>query len=202
MASPDVYDFDYELSGLESTSYVPLDSYTEPSTGKLIVGANDYFALHPKESLWTGLSDTEKKQYLTRASVRLDQERFGGRKSNTNQRLQWPRLWIISRNYEEDFHVRFEFTGGDYYQSAKYLPKEIEEACFELALFYVEEWKEETELVSRREQERMESYTIGPLSVKMRKWKEEKLPDTVRRLLLAAGQNAWIGTRAPKLVRG
>lgn len=201
MASPDVFDFDFTLKGTESTSYVPLDSYVEPETNRLVPGANDYFNLHPKKSLWTQLTDAEKKQFLVRSTMRLDLDKYGGRQSTDEQRLQWPRLWIISRNFEEDYHIRFEFTGGDYYQSPEFLPVELEHATFELALFYIEEYKEQSELVSRREQERTESFTVGPLSVKTRHWKEEKLPDLVRRLLQGAGQNAWYGSRMPRLVR-
>jgi len=200
MATPGVFDFDDELGGTEANSYVPLASFVQAETNQLIVGADDYFALHPKNSLWTSLSTSEKESFLVRATTRLDMETYSGRMANTNQRLQWPRTWIVDRNFEQDQDF-LEFADGNYYQSDKYQPLPLAYATFEMALFYVEEWKEESEFFSRRDQERMESVTIGPLSGSLRKWKEEKLPDPVRRLLIAIGPGAWRGSRPPRIVR-
>ena len=202
MAVPNVFDFDFELTGTESNSFVPLDSYIETLSGTnhLVVGANDYFNLHPKQSLWAGLTDEEKQQFLVRSTSRLNVEEFGGRKGSDNQRLQFPRSWLVDRNYDKDIE-NHTYTGSHYFQNQYYLPMEMENATFELALYYIEEWNEESELVSRRDQERLESFSIGPLSAKTRKWKEDKLPDLVRRLLTAIGPDGWQGNRQARLVR-
>lgn len=192
--------FDFTIGGAGSTSYVPLVTYTILAGSKTIVGADDYFLLHPKASLWSALTTTEKQQFLVRATSRLDVETYGGRQAVSTQRLQWPRTWVIDRNFEQDQDF-LEFASGNYFQSDDFHPLELEYATFEQALHYIEEFREETELVSRRDQERMESFTIGPLTVKTRKTTEDVLPAPVVRWLSAIGPNGWQGGRMPKLVR-
>lgn len=194
------FTFDHTLSGVDSNSYVPLDTYVEPTTSHTVIGANDYFDGHPKQEKWTSLTDTEKQQYLARATSRLDMERFGGTVAVSTQRLQFPRQWIIDRDHDQQEDV-IEFVDGQYYRSDKYNPLELQYATFEMALYYIEEWLLEEPMFSRQDQERMSQIKIGPLSASLRKAKEDELPDTVKRLLREIGPNGWMGQRAIKLVR-
>jgi hypothetical protein len=194
------FTFDFTLKGVNSNSYVPLESYIQTSTGRRIVGADDYFAGHPKSDKWDQLTELQKQQFLVRATSRLDLELWGGRRSDNDQRLQFPRAWLVSRDHDPS-DAMLDFVNGKFYQSADYLPIEIENATFELALFYVEEWLNEDPLFSRNDMERMENVSIGPLTAKLRKTREDSLPDIVVRLLRGAGPNVWQGGKGPKVVR-
>jgi len=196
------FEFDYTLQGTSSNSYVPLSSYTltHDSTDYSILGADDYFARHPKYDTWNKLSTTQKQQFLVRASLRLDAETWSGRRTNSNQALQFPRLWMTSRDFlpSQEF---LEFTDGNYYQDSFRLPHEIERACCELALSYVEEWLDELPFASRQDQERLQSFSVGPITQTLRKAREDKLPDIVVRLLRAFSPDGWRGEKFPTLVR-
>ena len=192
------FTFTYTLKGASSNSYVPLDSYT--SGDHTVLGANDYFEGHPKFSLWDGLSITEKEQLLAKATSRLNLETYSGTRSTSTQRLQWPRNWIVSRDFEKSDDM-LDFANGDYYQSGDYLPLEMEEATCEMALWYLEEWIEESPLFSRNDAERMSSVEIGPLKAQLRKTTEDALPDIVKRLLQAVGPGVWQGQGSLRVTR-
>lgn len=196
------FTFDHTLQGTDTNSFVPLDSYVlvYNSQNYNILGANDYFGGHFESAKWDSLTVLEKQQFLVRASTRIDQEHFGGRRTLSNQRMEWPRLYVVERNFEQDQDF-LEFSDGNYFQAHFMNPKELDTAVFELAMEYVNEYKEESPNVSRQDQERLETFSIGPLSYKTRKRKESKLPDIVSRLLRAIGPNGWMGWRMPKLVR-
>ena len=192
------FTFDYTLKGEDANSYVPLDSYTVD--GHTVLGANEYFGGHPKKAIWDKLTELQKQQLLVRATVRLDLEQWSGRRSSFEQRLQFPRTWLVSRDFIPSDDM-VDFVNGNYYQSADYNPLELEEATCELALYYAEEWINESPIVSRQNQERMESFEIGPLKATMRKAKEDQLPDTVKRLLRAIGPGVWMGQGPIKVLR-
>jgi hypothetical protein len=177
-----------------------LESYNEPVENRFCIGADDYFAGHPKFDKWEQLTTQQKQQFLVRATLRLDLETWGGRRAADNQRLQFPRAWLVTRDYEPTDNM-LDFVNGNFYQSPHYLPLEIEYATFELAMFYIEEWLNEDPLFSRNDQERMETVSIGPLTAKLRRAREDALPDTVLRLLRGAGPNVWQGGNGPKIVR-
>lgn len=182
------FSFDSTISGASSNSYVSVSD------------ADDYFAGHPKSSTWDGLSTTEKQQFLVKATSRLDYEQYGGETSDGAQALQWPRSWIIARNYEQsqDYVV---YVSGEYYRPNNQIYREVKIATYELTLWYIEEYKDQSPTFSRNDIDRMESVTIGPLSAKLRKKKEAALPDEVVRVLKAIGPNGWMGARGLKLVR-
>jgi hypothetical protein len=192
------FTFDHTLKGENSNSYVPLDSYDVD--GHTAIGANDYFEGHPKFEKWDALSTTEKQQLLAKATSRINVETFGGRRSASEQRLQWPRTWVVSRDFTPTDDM-LDFVNGAYYQSADYLPQEMEQATFELAMWYLEEWLDEDPLFSRGDQERMEQVSIGPLSATLRKEKEDALPDMVKRLLRAVGPGVWQGQGQIRVIR-
>lgn len=192
------FTFDATLKGADANSYVPLDSYSD--SGHTVLGANDYFGGHPKQSLWDKLTDLQKQQLLVRATVRLDLETFGGRRSVSTQRLQFPRTWLVSRDFEPTQDM-VDFVNGEYFQSDDYIPLELEHATCELALFYLEEWIEESPMFSRNDIDRMEQISLGPISATLRKKREDSLPDIVKRLLRAIGPNAWQGQGPLKVVR-
>ena len=196
------FTFDHTLSGEDSNSYVPLDTYVLTRDGDTynILGANDYFGGSFEADKWNALTDLQKQQFLVKSSTRIDLEHFGGRRTLSNQRLEWPRLYAVERNFEQDQDF-LEFSDGNYFLSPFMMPQELEVAIFELAMEYINEYLLENPNVSWQDQERVESYTIGPLSYNPRKRKEHKLPDFISRSLRAIGPNAWLGWRMPKLVR-
>lgn len=180
--------FDATLKGATSNSYVT------------IATADDYFGGHPKNSLWSKLTTLQKQQLLVRATTRLNLETYAGRRSTSTQRLQFPRTWLVSRDFMP-MDDMLDFVNGSYYQSADTNPMELEQATCELALFYLEEWIEESPMFSRGDMDRMESIEIGPLKASLRKTKEDALPDIVKRLLRAIGPDVWQGQGQLKVVR-
>ena len=148
--------------------------------------ANDYFDGNPRSDTWAALSVLEKQQYLVASTNRLEMENFGGSITEDTQALQWPRNWVVDRN-------------NDYYDPDT-LPKQMQHATYELALWMIDE-NNETPLVSRVDMERMTEYKVGPLSVKTRKVRESALPDIVKRSLESIGPDAWLGSAGLKLVR-
>jgi len=180
--------FDSTLMGPNSNSYVSVEE------------ADDYFDLNPKYSFWSPLSIQQKQQFLVQATTRLNYDQYGGRRTETVQALEWPRLWIIDRNYDQNQDF-VEYVGGSYYQDPYTQPRELKIATFELAMWYNEEINLENPMWSRNDIDRMESVSIGPLQAKLRKTKEAALPDVVVRALTAIGPNGWYGRRMMSLVR-
>lgn len=150
------------------------------------IEASDYFDGDPRAEVWGGLAVLEQQQYLVAATNRLDIEEYGGEVDTATQPLQWPRENVNNRNY-------------DYYDNTT-TPRAMKHATYELASWLLDQVNEEA-LVSRGDQDRMVSYTVGPLSVVLRKVKENELPDVVTRILRSIGSNGWLGGNGLKLVR-
>jgi len=177
------FTFNSTAKGTAANSYVSLED------------ADDFFDGDPRQSIWDALTDVEKQQYLVWATNRLEYEKYGGQITSTAQRLQWPRNFVTQRDYV----ILGEDRDYGFYD-ADTVPKEMQHATFEMAMWYVDEINE-TPTVSRSDMARMTDLTIGPLAVKMRKISEAALPDIVKRALNAIGPNGWLGGQQMKLVR-
>jgi len=180
--------FDATLKGTTSNSYVTVEE------------ADAYFDMSMDYAKWEQLSVKDKQRFLVSATSRLDIDQFGGRRTATAQLLQWPRLWIIDRNFSQNQDF-VEYIGGNYYLDPETMPLELKTATFELALWYIKEFLDEDPLVSRNDQSRMTSYQIRPLKTALRNIKEDALPDKVIRALKGMSENGWYGGNQMRLVR-
>lgn len=174
------FTFDSTIGGAASNSYV---SVTE---------ADDYFGGSLDDAQWANLSATEKEQLLTMATNRLESESFGGQVASTTQRLQFPRDYLKHRNYPL----------VTYYENTV-VPKEVQTATFELGLYFLQKSLDELGLATEYDQETLDSYTVGPLTVAVKAGLTvEKLPTKVARALAAIGDGAWTGGGQRSVVRG
>lgn len=161
--------FDPQPSSLTANSYISLSD------------ADDFFVARFDSENWDDLSDAEKQGILAHATRRIDAEYFGGQKTVRQQSLEWPRLFI----YDKD-----GFPTPD-----DSIPKEVEFATCELALYYINQ--EDRELTNSMLED-MEEVKIGPLGYKIKKGrKADQLPQIVDRYLRAIGPSAWRGKRFP-----
>jgi len=172
--------FDSTLSGSNANSYIP------------VATADDYFTFHlDGTSYWTSLSTAQKQAALVQATNRIDMEMFGGRPTVDNQRLQWPRTWIIDRNMNPQDQV--QDAGGRYYRPNNTIPKELADATCEMALNYLKIQNGDY-TVDENDLETLSTYKIGPIDVSIKdNLKADRLPTKVKVLLQAIGPNAWSG---------
>lgn len=183
------FTFDSTLSGTESNSYISVSQ------------ADDFFAAHLKKSYWTELKTPEKQAILVQATNRIDEEEFGGRRTITNQRLQWPRTYIVDRDRNPQMESVAEFIGGAYYRPSDVIPKEMVQAVCEVALHYISQNKGDFS-VDDRDLETLSRYKVGPLDFNIKNnYKADQLPSKVKSLLRSIGPNAWMGGRALKYDR-
>ena len=174
------FTFDSTIGSTTGNSYVS------------VVDSDDYFDGTLDSTKWSNLSNTEKEQLLVMATTRLESESYGGYVATTTQRLQFPRSLLVHRNtpvipyYEEDE-----------------VPKEVQTATFELGLYFLQKSLDELGLAAEYDQETLDEYTIGPLSIKIKEGMTvEKLPTKVARALAAAGPGLWSGGAPKTAVRG
>ena len=171
------------------------DSTPKSATANSLVSvedADDYFAGHYRYDTWNALTLEQKQRYLVRATARLDYETYGGTPTlSTEQALQHPRKWMVHRN-QADYQTTVVYPEGDYYWDFDLIANPMKKATYEQALWYVDEFNSEP-LVSRTDQDRMEGYTVGPLSVNLRRVKEAAFSDEVQRALRSLGPNNWMG---------
>lgn len=173
------FTFDSTISGVSANSYIT------------VTQADDFFTAHLDASWWE-LPSSRKQAALVQATNRIDQERFGGRRTVEAQRLQWPRTYIVDRDKDAS-EDRVEFIGGAYYRPSDEIPKELIEAACEMALFYLKENAGEF-TVDSNDLETLSKYKIGPLDVSIKdNIKADRLPTKVKALLKAIGPNAWMG---------
>lgn len=150
-----------------------------------------------KGSAWLDLTEVQKQSLLVQATARLNIERFGGApttSTNTlntpHQALQWPRNWVVDRNY-----ASFDDNTnpiGNMYLDPEVIPRELAQATFVLAMFYLDEFLENP-TVSRQDMDRLTSLSVGPLTMSIQMRAEEVFPDMVKRLMRAIGTNGWMG---------
>jgi len=172
--------FDSTVGGSSSNSYVSVES------------ANDYFEAHLDGEQWK-LPASKKQAALTMATNRINRERFSGAPTTTSQRLQWPRSYVVSKNstpYAGDVNT---FAGGNYFVDNTIIPLELEQATYELALFYIK--KADGQFTANDDElETLESMKIGPLDVKYKSSaRGDRLPQQVKDLLSSIGTDAWLG---------
>lgn len=176
--------------------------------------ANSYISVDDADSLaaglikgndWLSLTEQQKQALLVQATTRLDAEIYGGIPSTTvntlgnpHQALQWPRNWIIDRNYADGDLILS--NGGLMYLDPDVIPAKLAQATFYMAMHYLDEFLDNP-TVSRQDMDRLTALSIGPLTMSIQKRAEERLPDMIKRLLVAIGSNAWNGAAPLKIVR-
>lgn len=174
------FTFDSTIGGASATSYVS------------VAESDDYFDGTLDSTTWSSLSNEQKEQLLTMATTRLESEIYGGTVVDEIQRLQFPRANLQHRN-----------APIVAYYATDEIPKEVQTATFELGLYFLQKSLDELGLASEYDQETLDSYSIGPLSVKIKKGMTvEKLPTKVSRALAAAGPTLWKGGSQRGAVRG
>lgn len=174
--------FDATLSGTDSNSYVT------------ITEAEDFFTAHLDNDFWPSRL-AEKQAALVMATNRLDSEIYGGQRTVQEQRLQWPRTYIIDRDKDKEQETVAEFIGGAYYRPSDEIPKELKEATLEMALHYLKQKAGEF-TIDDNDLETLDKYKIGPIDTTIKPGlKADRLPSKVKRLLKSIGPNAWNGER-------
>lgn len=181
--------FDSTISGISSNSYIP------------ITAADEYFALHlDGATYWDSLPLATKQAALVQATNRIDMEQFSGKQTKSNQRLQWPRSFVVNRNQYPDENRVMEL-GGMYYIANTIIPKELADATCEMALHYLKMQAGDF-TVDENDLETLSNYKIGPIDVAIKpNIKADRLPSKVKALLSAIGVDAWVGVRALKYTR-
>lgn len=168
--------------------------------------ANSYISVEDADSfaygvingqMWLDLTEQQKQSLLVQATSRLDIENWGGVPTTTtntintvHQALQWPRAWIVDRNYANDDIVLS--NGGLMYRDPEVIPRELKQATFMLAMHYLNEFLDNP-TVSRQDMDRLTSLNIGPMAMGIQARKEEEFPDLIKRLIRSIGKNAWLG---------
>lgn len=107
------------------------DSYID------IAGANEYFAGRLHAEVWEQADDSTKEKALRQATRVIDRQLLRGRKTNSEQKLAFPR-----------------------YPDAE-IPKEVQKACCEEALALLERGNSQRR---KLQQEGVQSFSIGNLS--------------------------------------
>lgn len=161
-----------------------------------------------KGQAWLSLEESVKQALLVQATARLDLESYGGTPTTTtntfntpHQALQWPRLWIIDKNFVQRENTYIS-PSGNAYRDPEVVPRELTLATFTLAMHYLSEFNDEA-TVSRQDMDRLTNLSIGPLTMAIQARAEDALPDLVKRQLRSIGNGAWLGDNAGiiKLVR-
>ena len=152
------------------------DSTTKSATANSYVSvseADDYFAAHLDSNFWPTASK-DKQAALVMATNRIDAETFQGRRTELTQSLQWPRLWVVTRD-------------------SNIIPRELKIATFEMALHYLK-MKAGEFTVDENDLETLDKYKVGPLDVQIKSnVKADRIPTKVKQLLKAIGPQAWSG---------
>lgn len=181
--------FDPTISGVSANSYITVSD------------ADSYFSLHLDGSAyWSSLPTATKQAALAQATNRLDMETYVGRPTNSNQRLQWPRSFVVDRNQYPNQDI-LESMGGQYYIPSDSIPKELQDAVCEQALHYLKVQAGDY-TVDENDLETLSAYKIGPIDVTIKgNMKADRLPSKVKRLLSAIGYEAWLGNSPLTYVR-
>lgn len=138
--------------------------------------ADDYFAAHLDSNFWP-TSLKEKQAALVMATNRIDAETFQGRRTELTQSLQWPRSYVVARDFID----------------TDIIPRELKIATFEMALHYLK-MKAGEFTVDENDLETLDKYKIGPLDVQIKaNVKADRIPTKVKQLLKAIGPAVWVG---------
>ena len=181
--------FDSTISGPNTTSYVSVSD------------ADSYFLLQlDGPTFWSTLPTATKQAALTQATNRLDAELYSGRPTTDEQRLQWPRSFVVSRNQYPSQDI-VAFIGGQYYIDSHIIPKELADATCEQALHYLKINAGEF-TVDENDLETLKTYKLGPIDVTIKdNVKADRIPSKVKSLLKAIGMDAWLGEQPITMVR-
>ncbi len=172
--------FDSTVGGANSNSFVSVSD------------GDDFFAAHLESDWWTALSTGKKQAALVQATNRIDRERFGGQMTQRFiQRLSFPRLYVVCRDYNISPTDSFAID-GIYYRNPNTIPREVKEATCEMALYYIKQAAGEN-TVDDNDLETLKNYKVGPLDLAIKDGiKADRLPTKVAELLLAIGPNGWL----------
>jgi len=152
----DAVTIDASVGGANSNSFVTRAEAQSYFEGRL--GAGKW------EPDSTELTDQDRA--LVMSTSRLDIEKFYGNRVSLTQRLSWPRSGIV-------------IDGVAVAQTA--LPRQLKEACFELALAYLQN----PSTADNSDLDDFESIAIDGISLKPRSsTRADKLPDKVNSLLV------------------
>ena len=99
--------------------------------------ANEYFSNRLHADVWAEASDADKEKALAMATKAIDRQPLRGRKSDREQTLAFPR-----------------------YPDTE-IPKEVQEACCEIALVLLERGNSQRR---KLQQEGVQSFTLGNMS--------------------------------------
>mgnify|MGYP000249892344 CR=1 FL=1 len=165
-----------------------------------VAEADDYFAAHLDGNFWP--TDTKSKQAaLVMATNRIDSEVFGGRRTDLDQSLQWPRSWIVARDFNPESQAVINSVYSAAFLNADVLPRQLKIAAYEQALHYLK-MKAGEFTIDENDLETLSTYKVGPLDIGIKdNIKADRLPTKVKQQLKAIGPNAWDGDGALRLVR-
>jgi len=182
--------FDATISGTTSNSYA------------FVAEADDYIGGTTNDAAWSALSDIFKKQYLFMATTRLESESYGGYAATTTQRLQFPRENLVSR-YAADYLNDMGNYPADTYYPVDEVPKEIQQATFELAMYFLNKNNDNLGTMDEIDLEQLKSLEIGPIKMTTKdSFMSEQLPSKVKRMLSACGPNTWTSGQQTSAIRG
>lgn len=181
--------FDSTISGVDANSYIS------------VAVADAYFAFHlDGATYWNSLPTVTKQAALVQATNRIDSEQFSGRPTKDDQRLQFPRSFLVNRN-QYPSQTRIQEIGGLYYLPNDRMPKELMDATCEMALAYLKIQAGEN-TVDENDLETLKSMKIGPIDVTIKdNLKADRLPSKVKALLSAIGTGVWLGSQPLTYVR-
>jgi len=163
------FTFDSTIKGTTANSYVSVQD------------ADDYFGGSIFSSVWTELTTEEREQHLVSATNRLEAELYAGLPTTDTQSLSMPRQGLYS-------------VEGDKALDEDTIPYSFQKATYELALAYVQEYKNESPMFSQQDMERMSKIDLGPISADLRKTTEHALPNIVKRYLKSVAYLFWKGS--------
>lgn len=133
--------------------------------------ADAYFDGRMNAGAWTAAVNATKDLALVAATSRLEQEKYKESRTDSAQRLQWPRAYVPT---PDNSYISW--------YDPNVVPRPIKEACFELALAFLNAGTVDT--LAETGLEGYDSVTIGPLSIDITKsFKGGQLPPNVARLL-------------------
>lgn len=85
---------------------------------------------------WLTLTTAEKEEALRRATdymVQAYRLRWDGTRTSSTQALDWPRAFVIRKDFEYGGLNGYTVIGGNYYYPSDTVPFEVKNACIELA---------------------------------------------------------------------
>jgi len=178
------------------------DSTAKSATANSYVSvseADDYFAAHLDGDFWPSTAK-DKQAALVMATNRIDVELFGGQRTTHTQSLQWPRRYVISRDYNRESQATISGDSVGYLDDAT-IPAQLKQAAFEQALHYLK-MKAGEFTVDENDLETLSTYKVGPLDIGIKSnMKADRIPTKVKTLLKAIGSNAWNGEGTLTLAR-